>query len=180
MASRQEAQHFLDSAAVLLRGGDTDAAIPLLHRAGAAVQVGADAPRGPASGELHATADRIDRFAGALARRERAGAPSLPRISALLNLAEADRHLSLASVACSTRSRESIYDELAMALDHVERAARDGKCPLTGLRRDAITEVRQAAAPLATDCAQDLGPLDDAIANLQLEIARMRRSLEAQ
>ena len=180
MANRREAQPFLDSAAVLLARGDTSTAVAQLHRAAALVQVDANQPSGSASGPLLALADRIDRFAGGLARRDMARMPSLAHISALLNLAEANRHLALASVACSTRSRESIYDELTMALDHVERAARDGRIALAPPTRNAIAEVRQVAAPLATECARDLGPLDDAIATLQREVARMRRALDVQ
>jgi hypothetical protein len=176
MAGRREAQPFLDSAAVLLASGDTNAAVVLLHRAGALVQMSASQPRGPASEALLAVGDSIDRYAGALARREQPRASRLPRISVLLNLAEAERHLSIASVACSTRSRESIYDELTMALDHVERAARDGPRPVRATTRAAMAEVRRTAAPLATDCAQDLTPLDDAIAIMQREIAEMRRA----
>jgi hypothetical protein len=180
MADRQEAQPFLDSAAVLLARADTNAAVVLLHRTAALVQMTASRPRSAASDALLAVSDSIDRYAGALARRESLRASSLSRISMLLNLAEAERHLSLASVACSTRSRESIYDELTMALDHVERAARDGPRPVSAPTRAAVAEARRAAAPLATDCAQDLGPLDDAIANMRREIAEMRRTVAAQ
>lgn len=180
MAGRQEAQPFLDSAAVLLANGDTSAAVLHLHRAAALVQMAASQPRGPASDALLVIGDSIERFAGALARHERLGAMSLPRISALLNLAEADRHLSLASIACSTRSRESIYDELTMAVDHLERAAHDGQLALAAETQTAIAEVRLASAPLASDCPRDLAPPDDAIANLQPEIARMRRALQTQ
>lgn len=180
MAGRQEAQPFLDSAGVLLVRGDTNAAIAMLHRAAALVQVMASQPRGPASDALRAAGDSLDRYAGALARRETPAQPSLRHISALLNLAEADRHLSLAGVACSTRSRESIYDELTMALDHVERASRDGEIPLPGRTRAAIAEVRRAATPLASECPQDLAPLEDAIASLEPEIAVLRRALKAQ
>ena len=180
MASRREAQPFLDSAGVLLVNGDTNAAVVLLHRGAALVVTTASESRGPASEALLATGERIDRLAGALARREKVGALPLSHISALLNLAEADRHLALATVACSTRSRESIYDELTMAVDHVERAAQDGGITLAAHTRRAIADVRQAAAPLATNCAQNLDPLDDAIANLQLEIAEMRRRVKAQ
>ena len=101
-------------------------------------------------------------------------------MSALLNLAEADRHLALASVACSTRSRESIYDELTMAADHTERALRDEGHTVSASTRRAIAEVRQGAAPLAANCVRELGPLDDAITTLRLEIARVRRTLQTQ
>ena len=180
MASRQEAQPFLDSARVLLARGDTNAAVVMLHRAAALLQVTASQPRGPASDVLLAVGDSIDRYAGTLTRRERSSTSSLQRLSALLNLAEADRHLSLASVGCSTRSRESTYDEVTMALDHAERAARDGKVRLSPSTRAAMTEVRRRAAPLATDCPRDLAPLEDAIANLEAELAQVRRTLRAQ
>ena len=180
MASRQEAQPFLDSAAVLLARGDTNAAVALLHRAAARVEASAGRTRGASGDALAAVGDSIDRIAGALARHERLAGSALHRISALLNLAEADHHLALASVACSTRSRESIYDELTMAVDHLERALLDGGHTVAAPTRRAITEVRQAAAPLATDCARELGPLDDAIATLRVEITRVRRTLRAQ
>jgi hypothetical protein len=175
LASRQEAQPFLDSAGVLLVGGDTNAAVVILHRAAAVVQMAASQPRGPASSALEAMGDSIDRYASAQARHESLRSSPLPRLSTLLNLAEADRHLSLASIACSTRSRESIYDELTMALDHVERASRDGQLRLATPTRNAIAELRRASAALATECAQDLAPVDDAIAILRREIADMRR-----
>lgn len=180
MATRSEAQPYLDSAAVLLARGDTKAAVALLHRAAARVEASAGEPRGASSDALAAIGDSIDRMAGAMARRERLGASALPRMSALLNLAEADRHLALASVACSTRSRESIYDELTMAADHTERALRDEGHTVSASTRRAIAEVRQGAAPLAANCVRELGPLDDAITTLRLEIARVRRTLQTQ
>lgn len=180
MAGRQEAQPFLDSAAVLLARGDTDAAVALLHRAAARVEASAGQTRGASGDALAAVGDSIDRLAGALARHQPLAGSPLPVLSALLNLAEADQHLALASVACSTRSRESIYDELTMAVDHLERALRDGGHPVAASTRRAISEVRQAAAPLATDCARELGALDDAIATLRIEITRVRRTLRAQ
>lgn len=180
LAGRREAQPFLDSAGVLLASGDTNSAVALLNRASALVQARAGQPRGAAGDALLAVSDSIDRYAGALARREPSGASPLARLSVLLNLAEADRHLALASVACSTRSRESVYDELTMAIDHVERASRDGSFPRRASRRAAVAEARRAAAPLATDCAQDLASLDDAIASLRREVDEMRRTLVTQ
>ena len=52
-------------------------------------------------------------------------ASRLDRLSAHANLAEAERHGALAAVAWSTRSKESVSDELVMAADHVERATLD-------------------------------------------------------
>lgn len=176
MAERREVQELLDSAAALLSAGDTSRALVLLHRSAAFLLVQANAPSTGATDHLLESADALDRYAGRVARGQGASVSELRRLSAMLNLAEAERHACLASVAWSTCSKESIADELLMAADHVERAARDGKLVLPPATLQTLAELRRVATQLGTQRGLDVRTVDEPMGDLQREIDAMRRT----
>lgn len=177
LALRREAQRLLDSARTALGAGDTRSATALLHRAAAFLLIEANAPPTSAHADLLASADSLDAWAGRLARGLSTDSSALRRLSALLNLTEAERHGSLAEVAWSTGNKESISDELTMAADHVDRAAVDAHLVLSPRMLRTIAEMRRMAMRLATEPGLDVKSLEEPTAELQLEIEAMRREL---
>lgn len=179
LAIRREAQGLIDSARRALDAGDTSGATRLLHRAAAFLLIEANAPPTRAHDDLLASADSLDAWAGRVARGEAADSSALRRLSALLNLAEAERHGGLAEVAWSTGNKESISDELTMAADHVDRAAVDGHLVLPSRTLRTIAGMRRVATRLLTEPGLDLQSLEAPTAELQQELEAMRRELAA-
>ena len=177
MAQRREVQGLIDSASTLLHAGDTALALSLLHRSAAFLLVEANAPPTCGTDNLLRSADSLDHLAGQLARGEIRTSEALRHLSALLNLAEAERHAGLASVAWSTCSKKSVADELLMTADHVERASMDGRIALSVRTRSLLAEVRRLASRLDTEPGVDVQAADEPMSSLQLEIRALRREL---
>jgi hypothetical protein len=177
MAQRREAQDLLDSARTALAAGDTAATATLLHRAAAFFRIQANAPPSAGTSELLASAAALDAYATQLTKGAPAGPSPLNRLSARANLAEAERHGAVASVAWSTNSKESVSDELTMAADHVERAASDGRLVLRPRMRHVLAEIRTIATVLPSQRERDVQSLDEPLASLQIEIQALQREL---
>lgn len=178
IAERHEAQVLLDSARVVLPLGRRQLAVDLLHRAASFYVAQSSAPPTTGSADLLAAAHSLDAAATVLARGDAMDVTRLDRISAHVNLAEAERHGALATVAWSTHSMESICDELTMAVDHVERAAVDGSLILPTSTRDVLAEIHQLVRTLATVRGLDVHSLDEPLASLHVEVAALHRRLE--
>jgi hypothetical protein len=177
LARRREAQPALDSArAALSRGEFHLAAAPMRHAA-AFFRVHAASPRGSGSVAMLVAATSYDDLARELEGGRTTTVGRLDTLSARANLAEAEYHRSLASVAWSTHAKESIADELVMAADHFERAALDAGLPLTSTQRDLLREVRTVAAALSARPAPALTDLDEPLAALGSDIAQLGRHL---
>ena len=178
MARRREAQVLLDSAFLLLGRAETARATALVHRAAAFFLVQAGSPPSGGTTELLAVADSLDAIAGRLAHGTIVSRDALRSLSARGNLAEAERHGALASVAWSTRSKESVADELLMAADHVERAAVDGDIRISPRMHLLLAEMRELAVAVPARPERDVQALDEPLSELHLEIAVMRRALQ--
>ena len=138
MAHRREGQGLLDSARTALIGGEPAPAATLLHGAAAFFLRQANDPPSGGTADLLAAAGGLDSLAMDVSRDRKADSSRLDHLSAHANLAEAERHGALAAVAWSTRSKESVSDELVMAADHVERATLDAN------NQCAIAQAHQA------------------------------------
>ena len=117
-------------------------------------------------------------MANAVRERHIVYASSVDRLSAHANLAEAERHVALASVAWSTRSKESVSDEFAMAADHIQRAARDGRIVLSPAMRGILANLHAMVRDLSTQRGIDMRELDEPMGSLHIEILAMHRRLE--
>jgi hypothetical protein len=177
MSARREAQVLLDSAIALLGADESAPVATLLDRAAAFFLVQASSPPSGGTAELIATADSLDAMADRLTAGHDADAAALRSLSARANLAEAERHGALASVAWSIRSKESMADELLMAADHVERAAVDGGIAMPRDMRRLLAEMRALAVRLPAAPGIDVQALDEPLADLHLRIAAMRQRL---
>lgn len=178
MALRREGQDLLDSARVALIGGDAALAATLLRRGASFLVRQAHSPPNRGTNDLLAAARGLDSLATDLRQHRIVDSSSLDRLSAHANLAEADRHVALATVAWSTRSKESVSDELTMAADHIQRAAGDARIELSPAMLGILANLHAIVRDLNTKPAPDLRELDDPLAGLHLEIQSMHRRLE--
>ena len=119
MALRREGQDLLDSARVALIGGEADLTATLLRKGASFLVRQAHSPPNRGTNDLLAAARGLDSLATDVRQHRLVDSLRLDRLSAHANLAEAERHVALASVAWSTRSKESVSDELTMAADHI-------------------------------------------------------------
>ena len=178
MALRLEGQGLLDSARVVLVGGDSALAARLLAQGASFLVKQAHAPPNRGTDDLLAAARGLDSLANDVRQRRIIDPRRLDRLSAHANLAEAERHVALASVAWSTRSKESVSDELTMAADHIQRAASDGGIALSpGMRRD-LASLYATVRDLSTQHGLDMRELDEPLGSLHLEIQAMHSRLE--
>ena len=178
MALRREGQGLLDSARVALIGGDAGLAATLLEQGASFLVKQAHAPPNRGTDDLIAAARGLDSLAKDIRHRRSTDASRLDRLSAHANLAEAERHVALASVAWSTRSKESVVDELTMASDHIQRAASDGRLVLSPAMRSDLANLPEMVRVLSTQRGLDMRELDEPLGSLHVEIQAMHRKLE--
>ena len=177
MAQRHEAQLLLDSARLSLGRGDRAAAIALLRGAAAFFHAQAATPPTAGSDNLIDVSRRLEDLADTLRLGRDVEPERIGRLSAYANLAETERHGALASIAWSTRSRQSACDELLMAADHAERAASDGKLPATSSFRAVLDTMRVLAGTLAPSPGVDLQAIEEPLSELQAELRVLRHGL---
>ena len=179
MSHRHEAQGQLDSARAALVSGDTATAIRQLHRAAAFLVIQATDPPSGGSYTLLSASSALDSLAGDIRRRGVRDTARLVRLSALVNVAEAERHEALASVAWATRSEQSVSDELLMAADHMERAAADARLTLPPSALSTLEDMRDIARRLAMQRELDVQSLDEPLAAFHLELRALQRRMQA-
>ncbi|MBC7673077.1 MAG: hypothetical protein H7247_11705 [Polaromonas sp.] len=173
MALRREAQGLLDSARVALIRGDASSAATLWQHGAAFLVTQARTPPNRGTNDLLAAARGLDSLASDVRQRRTVDSSRADQLSAHVNLAEAERHVALASVAWSTRSKESVSDELTMAADHIQRAARDGRIMLSPAMRRTLVKLNALARDLAAQPELDIRELDEPLGTLHIEIAAM-------
>lgn len=178
MAHRREGQALLDSARAALATEDAVAASALLHRAASFFVMQANSPPSGGTHDLLAVARGLDSLANDVGRRRSVESSGLARMSAHANLAEAERHGALAAVAWSIGSKESVSDELTMAVDHVERAALDSRIQIPSATRRLLGELRAIVSDLSTERALAIHELDEPLASLHLEIRALHQRLD--
>ena len=178
MALRLEGQGLLDSARVALLGEDLALTARLLQESASFLVTQAHTPPNRGTDDLLAAARGLDSLANDARRGRVIDTTSLDRLSAHANLAEAERHVALASVAWSTRSKESVSDELTMAADHIQRAAGDGRIALSPAMRRALESLYAMVRNLSAQRGLDMRDLDEPLATLHLEIQAMHSRLE--
>ena len=69
-------------------------------------------------------------------------------------------------------------DERAMAADHIQRAARDGRIVLSPAMRGILANLHAMVRDLSTQRGIDMRELDEPIGSLHIEILAMHRRLE--
>ena len=130
LAMRTEAQQHFDEAREALRHKDPKAMATALRAAAVVVRQQTDSAADDAKARLGAVAHELD----TLARRAEDGAQlaanRLNLLFASANQAEAERHQRRSVDALILRDTLRAAEDMLMAVDHLERAARDARIPL--------------------------------------------------
>jgi len=158
---RREPQHLLDTARTLFRQGAFANAAEELRAAAAYFRSVRDSAPAITRERVRAAERALD----SLARRvERGSEVPLRQFDAMLsraNRTESERHLARSTEAWAMRDTIRAAEELLMAVDHLERAAKDGGGTLDRAERTMLGEARQLGtdllrhAPLATSASMD-------------------------
>lgn len=148
LAARQEAQAFLDRAREALVAGSPSSASTALNEAAGFFREQTElAKAGAQAGLEHAAAD-LALLALRLEGGDTVLTAELDLTFARAQIAEAMNHCLLAKDAMQRSEPGRAGDELTMAIDHYERAARDGRLTPDESERASLTDARSAAASL--------------------------------
>ena len=150
LSRRVEPQHYFDDTRTALAAKEPDRARTSLLAAARFLHHQADSSTGEVREHLRSVARDIDTLAAAVARQRDVPMRRLDHVFARANLAESDRHLGRAAAAWTSKDTARAADELLMAADHLERAAKDGRVAESAARSTATA----AARSLATDLLQ--------------------------
>jgi hypothetical protein len=167
LASRHECQASLDSARTALVTKDAEACVANLARAATFFRAEIHSAPPDTRAALSATAEEIETLVANIAK----GRPRTPRdfdrAFARANAAEADLHLGRARAALMQGDHVRAGEELLMATDHLERAAKDGR-----LRRDSVVQTAIAhTKSLAGEMIRGMSAVPDEERRVSSEIA---------
>lgn len=158
---RREPQRLLDTARALFREGAFANAAGELRAAAAYFRSVRDSTPAVMREHVHGTELALDSLARRVAR---GGELSLRQFDATLsraNRTESERHLVRSTEAWVLRDTIRAAEELLMAVDHLERAAKDGARALDRADRATLAEAQQLGtdllrhAPLATRASME-------------------------
>ena len=148
LARRVEPQQYFDDTRAALAAKESEKARTSLLAAARFLHHQADSRTGEVREHLRSVARDIDTLAATVARQREVSMRRLDHAFARANLAESDRHLGRVATAWTGKDTARAADELLMAADHLERAAKDG--------RVADSKARSAATAAARSLATDL------------------------
>ena len=148
LATRHEAQQSFDRARAALIRKDYPAAVAHLADAAEFMRSHAAHAELGAIAALQGSAKELEFLAERLSKGETPTIRSLDRVLANANRAEAQHHLTRALAALTDRDSRDAGEELLMAMDHLERAARDLRYPYDAQATPALSEARAFASRL--------------------------------
>ena len=179
LGTRSEAQAELDDARLALQKGDRVAFARDLRYASALFRTHVNEPTSAAKRQLDESAARLDTLADLVQGGRTLAVAVLDTAIARAQLADAEHHRSMAAVAWARHENQRAGAELTMALDHLERAARDAHLEIGAAARSAMNASRGAAAGLATAKAGAPSEMDRWLGTIGQEIARLDARLRA-
>ncbi len=148
LAERTEPQHFFDQARAAFATEDRVGAASALRQGAAYFHAIPDT----ASAAVRVTLDDVERSLSALADRlDGASAVTvreLERAFVSANLAEAERHHALSTIVWARRDTLRTGEELVMAVDHLERAAKDARIALGAKATRELAAARKTGTAL--------------------------------
>lgn len=166
LAARHEAQASIDRARVALERKDVEVSRSELADAAAFMRTEAQEVGGEARETLMRAADELD----GLAKRIATGGVTtamLDRASIRVNRAEATHHLLRAKDAIAERDHVRAGEELAMSVDHLERAAKDAGQQTDTMVRTAVADART----LASEMIKGMSAVPDEVTKVTDELA---------
>lgn len=143
---RQEAQTHFDSARSFFLAGNRALAGRNLRDAAAFIRSHADSAAGGVTTALSTSAAELETVATSIENNAVTSVAELDAASARAQCAEAQYHFARAKEGWTAKHWPRTVDELTMAIDHFERAAKDGGQRLDATADSALAAVRQFAA----------------------------------
>lgn len=148
LATRREAQEFLDRAREALAVGSPSSASTALYEAAGFFREQTELAKAGAQAGLERAAADLALLALRLEGGDTVLSAELDLTFARAQIAEAMNHCLLAKDAMHQREPGRAGDEITMAIDHYERAARDGRLAPSAWERASVAGARAAAASL--------------------------------
>jgi hypothetical protein len=148
LAMRREAQEHLDKARERFVQKDMTTAATELRAASTFLRERADSATGEVRDHMLRSAGELDKLANEVESNAIKSAKSLDYAFARAQHAEAELHHSHAVAAWARKDMARASDELTMATDHFERAAKDAGEVLGAGAKKALTDTREVAGQL--------------------------------
>jgi hypothetical protein len=176
---RSEAQDHFDRSRAAFLKKDMKTASTELRDAAAFMRQRADSATGFAKALSSRSARELDSLATTVGASSVKSAASLDHVFAHANRAEAERHYEIATRAWKQHQTTRTGEELTMAMDHLERAAKDAHISLDSAATRAMDRSRAVADSLLQGGTAPNG-VDDAFKDLELQLRRFGAQLENQ
>lgn len=174
---RSEAQDHFDRARAALAKKDMKTASTELRDASTFMRERADSATGFAKALSARSASELDSLARDVETSSAIPVVRLDHAFAHANRAEAERHYALAARAWSQRQATRTGEELTMAIDHLERAAKDAGLTLDSAATEAMTRARTVADSQLQGGTAPTG-VNEALKDVELQLRRFGARLE--
>lgn len=148
LAARREAQEHFDKARESFMRKDLTTAATELRAGSTFLREQADSVTGEVKEHMLRSARELDQLAAAVEKNSVESAKKLDLAFARAQYAEADRHHSNAVAAWAKKENGRAGDELTMAIDHLERAAKDAGEDLDAGTKKVLADTREVAGQL--------------------------------
>jgi len=177
IGARTEAQDHFDKSREAFVKKDMKTASAELRDASAFMRTRADSATGFAKALSTRSASELDSLARGVESNSVTSAARLDHAFAHANRAEAERHYALATRAWAQHQATRTGEELTMAIDHLERAAKDAGIPLDSAATGTMTRARAVADSQLQGGTAPNG-VDEALKDVELQLRRFGARLE--
>ena len=176
---RSEAQDHFDRSRAAFANEDMKTAAAELHDASVFMRERADSATGFAKALAARSAAELDSLSSKVGASAVTSPASLDHVFAHANRAEAERHFALATRAWAQRQATRTGEELTMAIDHLERAAKDAGLAADTAMTSSLVRTREVANGLLQGGTAPTG-VDEALKDVELQLRRFGARLENQ
>lgn len=177
MASRREAQTYLDSARVALRAKKNGAAANELRDAATFTRQQMDSATGSAKLALQKSAYELDELATRLTTGRLESAATLDHAFGRLQIAETQMHSAHALAAWRATKPGVAGAELIEATDHFERALKDAGRPSSDSTANLLKDTRALAAKLTQGATVSPAAVDATIDAFDRAVQALSKAL---
>lgn len=178
LARRNEAQDHFDRSREAFLRKDAKATAAELRSAAAFMREQANDAAGQTREHVTASAREFDRLAQDAERSAPSSAKRLDYAFARANRAEAERHNASAVSAWAKKDTARTGEELTMAVDHLERAARDAGQTLDASAKSAVGQARTVASEMMRGFVTVPADVERTTSALRAQIARLGARIE--
>ena len=176
---RSEAQDHFDRSRAAFMKKDMKTASTELHDASVFMRERADSATGFAKALAARSANELDSLSREVGASSVTSPARLDHVFAHANRAEAERHFALATRAWTQHQARRTGEELTMAIDHLERAAKDAGLAADTAMTSSLVRTREVANGLLQGGTAPTG-VDEALKDVELQLRRFGARLENQ